>query len=288
MAVFFEHFKTLNELAQTIESRERNELFKQANKEYSMEKVEKNDIFFGSQSFDEAIDLLTMGYKEPLADLKREVLKVTRQNVQAKPKPFQSVVGYAPHVPNAIRGIPTSMINRENKLEKAKTIHLLYGFSAVGNVNARDLINGGTKFIGLVNSLEMAGYRVKIDIIRCTTSSTTNAIGYTCTLKEYSQSLNLLKLCFPLVHPSMLRRISFRWCETLPNLTDNHYTLGYGTSLIVRMGWRNNKNLACEKEKAFLKKHGILKDKNQYYCNVYEAMDAKNVQDLAQKMGLSQ
>jgi ssDNA-binding Zn-finger/Zn-ribbon topoisomerase 1 len=280
MGARFEHFRTLEELTNTIESRPYNEVFFSREK-MSEKVVYENDHFYGCQSYEIASDLLKNGFKEPLEQLKKDVLNINKQVVQFKEKPFLDVVGYAPHIPNAIMGLPNSMYNKVNKPEVAKTLHLKYGFSAVANVRAKDLLKGGTMFVALVNSLELQGYRIKIDVVRCTTSSTTNAIGYTCTLKEYNQQLNLLKLCYPLAHPSMLRRTSFRWCETFPNLTDKGYT-GYGASLVARLRHDN------DAEKAFLRKHGVLKGKYEYYCNVYEAMKSKTVQELADKMGLFQ
>jgi hypothetical protein len=290
MSVIFENFNSLEQLVDTIESRPFNGVF-QGEGGRASHRIESGiDDFYGTRNYQESIDLIKNGYHEPMETMRRELLKVNKQGPAPKRKAFNSVQGFAPHVPNALAGIPTAMINREKMPVKSRTVHLIYGFSAVGDVRASELIKGGTMFIGLVNALERAGVRVKLDILRCTTSSAASAIGYTCNLKQYGQSLNLLKLCYPLVHPSMLRRTSFRWCETLPNLKDHKYYGSMGTSLIVRMGWGRtvkSQTEACKKEKEFLKKHGVIKDKNTYYCNVYEAMNSKNINELAQRMGLA-
>jgi O-acetyl-ADP-ribose deacetylase (regulator of RNase III) len=281
--VIFEHFRTLEELIDTVESRPYNKIWETGEKA-SQRTTDKS--WYGTENYAESIELIKNGYKEPLERLKRELFKINKQTSVSKPKLTTNVVGFAPHIPNALQGIPTSMITRENRQEKTKTIHLMYGFSAIGDISGTDLIQGGTKFIGLVNSLELSGYRVKLDIVRCTTATPSDAIGFTVNLKQYTQNLNLLKLCYPLVHPSMLRRTSFKWGETLPNLEDGRYYGGHGSTLVVRMGWRQNRELAYQKEKEFLKKHGVIKEKNSYYCNVYEAMSAKNVNELAKKIGL--
>lgn len=285
MSVIFEHYRTLESFLDTVENRPYNDIFKSSEKASQRPEGARRD-FYHTKSYKESTELLKNGYQEPMEAMKKELLKIDKKTTHEKSRPFASVVGYAPIVPHAIMGLPLSMINQKRTPEKAKTIHLLYGFSALGNVRPSELIKGGTMFIGLLNSLEKQGFRVKLDIVRCTTSSETDAIGYTVNLKEYSQSLNLLKLCYPLVHPSMLRRTSFKWCETLPNLDDRRYLGTMGASLIARMGYMEDKEQACIKEKAFLREHGVLNDKNSYYCNVYEAMDADNINDLAQKMGL--
>ena len=278
MSVFFEHFKTLESLCETIENREVNAVYQGAR--LSSQNTDKSEaVWYGTKNFAESTDLIKYGYKEPLEQLKRELVKLNRQNKAERKQPVLSYTGTSVNVPRSLMGLPKSMYKRENTPIKKKTIHLMYGFSAVGTTPPRDLIKGGTMFLSLVNSLEKQGYRVKIDILRCTTSSTTSAIGYTCTLKEYNQGLNLLKLCYPLAHPSMLRRTSFRWCETLPNLQDKAYRSTYGATLYARLG-RDSK-----KEREFLKENNILK-KDIYYCNVYEAMDCKTVDELAKKMDL--
>jgi len=278
MDVFFEHFKTLESLCETIEKREVNAVYQGARLS-SQNRNSSESSWYGSKSFEESNDLIRNGYKEPLDQLKKELVKLNKQNRADRKQPILSVTGTSVDVPRSLMGLPKSMYKRENSPIKKKTIHLMYGFSAVGTTKPRDLIKGGTMFLSLVNSLEKQGYRVKIDIMRCTTSSTTNAIGYTCTLKEYNQGLNLLKLCYPLVHPSMLRRTSFRWCETLPNLKDPLYRNTYGATLYIRLGQNSNK------EREFLRTNNILK-KDIYYCNVYEAMDCKTVDELARKMDL--
>jgi hypothetical protein len=284
MGVIVEHFRTLESLVDTIETREYNKIFKTGEKS---SQSRSNSDWYGTSSYNQSIQLIKDGFKEPLETMKKAVLKIDKQNTYTRPKTYLSPIGYAPNVPNALKGVPNSMINRERKQVQSKTIHLLYGFSAIGTTSPRDLIKGGTMFIGLVNSLERQGFRVKLDLVRCTTASTTDAIAYTVNLKEYSQSLNLLKLCYPLVHPSMLRRTSFKWCETLPDLEDGRYYGTMGQSLIIRMGYQSNREQACIKEKEFLKKHGIIKEANSYYCNVYEAMHSRDINELAQKMGLS-
>ena len=277
--VFFEHFRSLEALNDALETRPKNKVFSGTTGHSN--KTDRDYIdFCGSDNYKQASDLLLNGYREPLDQMKKALLKLDTQGEKSRPRSFIDMVGHIPHVPNAIMGLPTSMINREKRPNRSKTIHLLYGFSALGDVSARDMIKGGINFIGLINSLEKGGYRVKLDIMRCTTSSQVTAIGYTCNLKEYSQSLNLLKLCYPLVHPSMLRRTSFRWCETVPNLTDIKYRNSYGQSLYARLGYDGNK------EREFLKEHGILKNKDMYYANVYEAFQSNSIEELAQKIGL--
>jgi hypothetical protein len=278
MSVFFEHFKTLEALCTTIEKRPINNVYKGA-RLYSQSINKYNIEWTATKSYAHSNELIKNGYHEPLKDLKKELTKLNKQNIAHRKQPVLSVTGTSVNVPRAMMGLPRAMYRRENTPQKKKTIHLMYGFSAIGSTGPRELIKGGTMFLSLVNMLEKQNFRVKIDIMRCTTSSNTSAIGYTCTLKEYNQPLNLLKLCYPLVNPSMLRRTSFRWMETLPDLKDRFYRDSYGQTLYIRMGKNSNK------EREFLKANGVLK-KDMFYINVYEAMDCKTVEELAKKAGI--
>src|SRR5699024_11437952 len=49
----------------------------------------------------------------------------------------------------------------------------------------------------------------------------------TCALPISNEKLNISKLAFPLVNPSMLRRLFFRFIEVYPNVT-NSFVCGYG------------------------------------------------------------
>ena len=46
-------------------------------------------------------------------------------------------------------------------------------------------------------------------------------------IKSANEKMNISKLAFPLVHPSMLRRLFFRFIEVYPNVT-KPFTSGYG------------------------------------------------------------
>ena len=53
------------------------------------------------------------------------------------------------------------------------------------------------------------------------------AIG-TVQIKNYGERYSFQKVSFPLVHPSMFRRIGFKWLETVPGITDSGFSFGYG------------------------------------------------------------
>lgn len=277
--IIVEQFKNIDELLTTMDERPTNSVFQ--NKDLSSQRDERNSSrsFSGVDNYTDAMNLMYKGYSDPLEKMKRAILKVGRSETYQRPRTQADFVGFVPHVPNLLKNVPLTMINKEKVVQRSKTIHLTYSFCALGDVTPDAIIDGGINFISLVNSLEKQGYRVKIDSIFISMTDDTASV-FTVTLKEYGQALNLLKLAFPLVHPAMLRRVSFKWLETTPTLKDKGYLGGYGTTLGMRVG------NSSQKEKEWLNKNGLLTNDNSYYCNVYDAMDSKSVQELGEKMGL--
>lgn len=274
-----EHFKSLELFIDTMQERPLNAVFHGRENDLSSQRDEtKREVkFSGVNNYAEAMEILKKGYKDPLEKMKKAILKIGQKENNKRPRLYNDFVGFAPNVPNHLMNLPITMINREKTAPKNKTIHLVYSFCAAAKTSTDDMIKGGVNFIGLVNSLEKQGYRVKIDI--CFTGVADKAAAaFTVNLKEYGQQINLLKLAFPLVHPAMLRRLSFKWLETTPELKDKSFISGYGTPLNFYL--RND----AAAERDFIKENGIVTGENSYYCNVYTALNASSIEKLAEAM----
>lgn len=283
MKIIHEHFKTLNQLIDTMDDRKLNAVFTKRADSLSSQKDETGrdaaDQFSKVNKYSDALELVRTGYKDPLKKIKKAVLNIGRNEGYKKTQRVKSVVGSSPHIQNAILGLPKSMTSRKRPAKKTKTIHLTYSFCAAASVSPNDMIKGGINFISLVNSLEKQGIRVKIDVIFVSVVKK-SATSFSVTLKEYGQNMNMLKLAFPLVHPAMLRRLALRFMETVPGLKDTDYMYGYGAPLSVRL----NDDIVAETR--FLKEHGIISGKDSHYCNVYHAMNARNAEELANVMNI--
>ena len=211
--------------------------------------------------------------------MKKAIIAIGRKELNSRPKLKNDFVGFTPHVPNTLMNLPITMINKERTPNRPKTIHLLYNFSASAKTMPDEMITGGINFISLVNSLEKQGYSVKIDMISSFGTDKTLS-SMTVNVKEYGQKINLLKLTFPLVHPSMLRRIAFKWLETTLELKDKDFTRGYGIPLQHLMKYD------LESESNYLKALNVIKGENTYYCNMDTAMKSKGPDDLARTIGI--
>jgi hypothetical protein len=279
MAIVHESFKSLIHFLDTVEKRTVNNVFK-SQKELSSEHGSKR--FTKTENYLESVELIKKGYSEPLNQLKKGINKKVASAIQPRTRAKMDIVGFTPIVPAVLIGRPDSMFNRVKTPQKQKMINLVYNFGGTANITADELIKGGINFLSLVNILEKQGFRIKIDLLLVTALQQGRKITSTScliTVKEFSQRLNLLKLCYPLVHPSMLRRNGFKWIETQPKLVDKDYLRGYGTSLYYATG-------NSEKEERFLRDNNVLKA-DQRYLNVYQTMENNDVSDLLKLIGLN-
>ena len=275
-----ENFKTLDQFLEASRTRPLNAVFAPMADRLSSKRDESHkgkDYWSGTATLEDAENVMESGYRDPLEKMKKAILSIGQKDNFVKPRTRNDFVGFAPNVPNYLMNVPQSMINRDRIAPKTNTIHLTYSICTASTTKPQDMVKGGIMFISLVNSLEKQGYRVKIDIMFSTVSNGTTA-SVNINLKQYGQATNLLKLAFPLVHPAMLRRFAFKWLETTPELKEQSFTHGYGTPLNFVV----NDNL--EREREHLKEREIIVGKESYYCNVYTAMRAKTVEELAKKM----
>lgn len=224
-----EDFKSLSELVKTLDNRPNNQFMRNENSSHS-----GDDEFTGTSSYEEAINLLRFGYTDPIAQVKEELKKsklVTSKIYQSLPKimPENKVVGFVPNVPNSLLGIPESMIFMDKKHQKRKTLSIIYSFGAPCCVDKDDLIKAGIALITAINIVELSGIqtRLQLGFMPSTSDSENEIIFPTVIIKNYGERFNLQKICFPMIHPSMFRRIGFKYLETCPFITRHYW--GYGT-----------------------------------------------------------
>lgn len=185
-----------------------------------------NSGWYGTSSFDEAITLLHKGWCPEAEQLSEKVpIKTTQSSLQSQ-RPTHSVVGYQASVPRYLQGIPTNMITSKPVTKKQKIITLYKSLSYSSVVSTSEIECEGIKALKIIQALEGKGYRVKLNMIWL--SKVLNEISIlSLTVKKPQDRLSLIKMAFPLVHPSMLRRICFACMERNPYLREN-FTQGYG------------------------------------------------------------
>lgn len=228
-----EHFQSLEHLINCLSNRRKNTVMMSAGCDSS----NKNDSSFsGVNSYQSAVNLMRSGYTDILPKIEKgtdkSVKKLSGSYQRKKSILSPNFSGAAPSVPRHLMGLPDDMLNRNVIPRKTKTIYIAYAPHAAWFVDKKTFINAGIALLSAIQLIENSGISVKLDCIFCGGKSDSanqkEAVFGVVPLKDYSGTLNLQKLCFPIAHPAMLRRIGFRFLETTPQLRSTGFTGGYG------------------------------------------------------------
>lgn len=185
--------------------------------------------FTQTENFQEAVELFKNGWSDMATKLVQR-LKVIENQVQPnmKPKNVMSMQGYQAIVPVYLSNQPNAMIAKKNVPTKQKVITVNKSIDYNGGVEADTIVEESIKAMQVVKKLEAQGLRVNLNIVLGSTA------GYPekqfilkIRIKSANERLNVSKLAFPLVHPSMLRRLFFRFAEVYPKFTKS-FVCGYG------------------------------------------------------------
>ena len=191
--------------------------------------VSGNKQFTQTESFQEAVELLKNGWSDMATKLVQK-LKVIENQVQPsmKPKNIMSMQGYQAIVPVYLNNQPNAMLAKKNVPVKQKVITVNKSIDYNSDVKADTIVNESIKAMQIVKKLEAQGYRCNLNIVLGTTAGyPSKQFVVKVRIKSANERLNVSKLAFPLVHPSMLRRLFFRFIEVYPNVT-KAFVGGYG------------------------------------------------------------
>lgn len=202
------------------------------NKGCKYQSIYNGEDFTGTESFEEAIELFKSGWSVMATDLVKK-LKVAESKKQTtmKPKQTLSVCGYQAVVPLYLQGVPNNMVNKKMIPVKQKVITLNKSISYNCGTTKEKIIEESVKTLQIIKKLESQGYRCNLNVFWCISErhkNTGKRIAVKIKIKSSTEKLNISKLAFPLVHPSMLRRLLFRFIEVYPNATKAFFkTYGY-------------------------------------------------------------
>ena len=192
----------------------------------SHKSVEGSYSFTKTKDFNEAVELFKNGWSDMATKLVQK-LKVIESKTEPtmKPKNVLGVAGYQAIVPLYLQGVPNNMVTKKMTPVKQKVITLNKSIDYNGGVSADQIIDESIKAMQIVKKLEAQGYRCNLNIVLGSTADKQFFVKVR--IKSANEKLNVSKLAFPLVHPSMLRRLFFRFMEVYPNVTKS-FVHGYG------------------------------------------------------------
>lgn len=189
--------------------------------------VTGSKYFTKTESFEEATELFKNGWSDMATKLVQR-LKVIENKTEPTMKPRNStgVCGYQAIVPMYLNGQPNNMLTKKMVPIKQKVITINKSIDYAGGVDSDTIIEESIKALQIIKKLEAQGYRCNLNIVL---GSTKYGRGFyiKVRIKSANEKLNVSKLAFPLVHPSMLRRLFFRFIEVYPNVTKD-FVHGYG------------------------------------------------------------
>ena len=187
--------------------------------------------WYGTKTFRDAQRLLEYGDSDTARDvyegvtLKSAAIKRTTRQVRA------SVTGFAPHVPNAIAGVPCSMIRVNYIPVKTRVLTVVYNISVNGGISAQSMKQAAVTMLSAINTIEAHGTRVNLYV--CDLSrwkfhhvgrpDEVQEVGWLLKIKSSTQHLDILKTAYPLCNPAMLRRHSFRFTEITEGIKGRSY-----------------------------------------------------------------
>lgn len=183
-----------------------------------------------TESFEEAVQLFKNGWSEMASKLVQK-LKVIESKTEPtmKPRTCLGIQGYQAVVPLYLMGVPNNMVTKKMVPMKQKVITLNKSIDYSAGVSADQIIEESIKAMQIVKKLEAQGYRCNLNIVLGTTAGyPSKQFIVKVRIKSANEKLNVSKLAFPLVHPSMLRRLFFRFIEVYPHVTKS-FVSGYGT-----------------------------------------------------------
>ena len=216
-------YSSLSEFYDYIMNTPYNKTFK--NHSHSSETGSKK--FTKTYSFDEAANLFKNGWVDMSTKLTQK-LNVADKNLRSnrRPKTILSVQGYQVVVPLYLNGCPQNMVNSKMVSVKQKIITLNKSVSYSAYITTRQIEDESVKAMQIVKRLESQGYRCNLNIVLGVFKGTRRFIVKV-RIKNANEKLNVSKLAFPMVHPSMLRRLFFRFIEVYPKVT-SVFSYGYG------------------------------------------------------------
>ena len=182
----------------------------------------------GVESLDEACELMKTGY-QPTVDKMKTGIKANVQGQGKRISFFNDVVGYAPIVPLALLGVPSSMQNSYMKPIKAKVLNIYYDMTASSGTKKEEIIEAGQKLLAAIMELEMQGYKFNLYAIQTYWEDSEKGADMLCTkIKSSNTPLDLKRISFPLTHTAYFRVIGFDWYSKTPN---GKYRCAYGRAL---------------------------------------------------------
>lgn len=187
---------------------------------------EGSQEFTGTADMSEANVMLTAGYPEGVKELKTVKAKPSRNGQM---EIFRSFQGFTPSVGDVVAGNPLNMLNaRQSVKTSCKVVDVILGAAFSCEWSTDDIMKEAKKAVQAVMTAENNGYRVNLYVYFgvCYLGekpNKDNTLDILLKIKGSNTKLDLIRVSYPVVHPSFLRRHIFAVMERSAQLCK-----GYG------------------------------------------------------------
>lgn len=260
-------FNSLGEFSDYITTTPTNAAFANANLS-----SETGDLWFTkTESFDEAMKLFREGWSVEAQDLVIKLAKAEKKaQAQSVNRRCYDVAGGFVSVPRYIQGKPNCMVRMKKQQIKQRVIDVYKSIDYTGSTSADTIVEESIKAMQIVKRIESMGIRANLYItMGIKTYSDTYKVIVNVKIKDASEKLNVSKLAFPLAHPSMLRRLQFRFIEVSPFTNSTKYNWNYGN--VVR---------ANEMREALVNDSGTYFLPSFIYCDTAKITSLDDLKDF--------
>lgn len=234
---FITEFPTIGSFVDYIEgNKQHDELYKNDNAcgycTQSDARGYEDSRWTGTDSYDDALHLLKYGWKEGAERIKHKIdvtiPNFVKQSTRVKLEPYGANACTAAYLNNN----PNNMFIKKKVKKRAKVLTI----NKVGDLNwtysADEYMTFATRAIAICQALERHGYAININVCFGHSYDDTQEILMV-RVKNANERINLSKLAFPMAHPSMLRRMKFKYNEVTDTLKyqrpDYEYSNLYGS-----------------------------------------------------------
>ena len=196
--------------------------------ERSHETSRERTKFTGTASYAAAERLLDYGCPDIAEKLAKTVCKA--QKIELKNSFVRQQAGFVPVVASWLCGDPQSMLAAKRQRRQARVIDAYVCCSYNCSVSADAIIKAQSRALSMVRGLEESGLRVNLWVFFAVAGSGREFAFYL-RLKKAEEKLNILKLSYPLCHPSFLRRHFFALLERTAAADTECLSHNYGRPL---------------------------------------------------------
>lgn len=223
--VLVEKFNSIHELINTVKERPVHSWVGHASRDGKHD----GDSWVGKITFQDAIKFIQFGWDKPLPEFKAAIKKLDDKKLKDTKKPviFKAVAGFKPIVPNALKGLPKSMMGKKLMTKKSKIVNVMVEISKSSHHSHSEVVEKSIEILSHLYNLERQGWRVRLSMLgtHAQPEGRGKQMGWLLPIKHENQLFDIKKLMFPLVHSAMLRMISFDWYESVPG---GEEVSGYG------------------------------------------------------------